>query len=717
MGNPVTALFAEIGTLGRYRFFYGDTSLDVASVTSSNEQVVYVQEKAAGVSYYTFQFGAFGEAVLTVTAGSDTYTVHVTVSTPQVGLYKERRIAEEYFAIGNHNTINYYDLNEGTVWLMSANGFTEEEVGRISVWDRDTETQLSIPKSGEVRTDGTTYDVKFVLPSPTGINGYTFVVDGYGSQSIQATVIGAATCGPVQIDGGKYAVGFGSPGEGTAVSIFDGYGYNKQTVVNEDPANPYEWHSPLEIFAGKKMSEGVNGYEDASSVVSFTVTKMGVDVFSGPTDAFSFDPDNFVAEISDATGAQLYFKTGYLAEGRVWADVSVTYSGQTTNHRVSMTVYVWKDESTSISTPADESLDTLNELLADLAAEAQAALAADRNSEKIYTVNLPATVYEGDIVIPKGFQDGHQLVLYGVKDLTGETRTVIQGGIDLNGASVGGINNITFQGTGEETAISGGGCGVSECAFYDYNVALKSSSAGMVKVTRSLFVDNDVAYLVDVGGLEHDQPGYPDENTFVDNGTAVLVKSLNTQINPFNFRPVGNTFIDNTVDFDVQCEGTFYFYKNYFGTKVTPEMDRAEFLAKFGAAWTTAEVTALTTRCAAKLSVASDANTTVIANPCRSLPADAWWHFYIGESPEVLFPGATKYQISHDGPDMPYWFENVLTSSWNTATQIVNNEADGLKLDASAFDADGEKVINVVEASESEETALGTWTFDEGGNA
>lgn len=633
----------------------------------------------------------------------------------QADLYTEQRLSEDYLAIGAHRLVNYFDLTDGVVWLMCAAGFTEEQVGAITVIDFSTNEPVGAVVSAEVREDGA-YDAKIILPRPEKNKDFQLVVEGCGG-SISFTVISAATCGSAQIADGQYAVGFGFRGEGTAVTIFDGGGSTQWTAVDADPANPYERHSPLEVFAGKKMSEGVNGYEDASSVVSFTVTKMGVDVFSGHEYAFSFDPDSFVAETTEAAGAQLYFKTGYLAEGRVWADVTVTFEGQTTNRRVSMPVDVQEDTSQSISTPKDNSIGALNELLAGLAAEAQAALKDNPRSEKIYTVNLPATEYVEDIVIPVGFQDGHQLVLYGVKDLTGETRTVIQGGIDLNGASVGGINNITFQGTGEETAISGGGCGVSECAFYDYNVALKSSSAGMVKVTRSLFVDNDVAYLVDVGGLEHDQPGYPDENTFVDNGTAVLVKSLNTQINPFNFRPVGNTFIDNTVDFDVQCEGTFYFYKNYFGTKVTPEMDRAEFLAKFGAAWTTAEVTALTTRCAAKLSVASDANTTVIANPCRSLPADAWWHFYIGESPEVLFPGATEYQVSHDWSDMAYWYENVLTSSWDTATQIVNNEADGLKLDASAFDADGEKVINVVEASESEETALGTWTFDEGGNA
>ena len=55
-------------------------------------------------------------------------------------------------------------------------------------------------------------------------------------------------------------------------------------------------------------------------------------------------------------------------------------------------------------------------------------------------------------------------------------------------------------------------------------------------------------------------------------------------------------------------------------------------------------------------------------------------------------------------------YTNILVSDWNLATQIVNDEADGLIVDPSAFETEGEKQIDVVDR---DENPLGTWTFDE----
>ena len=59
-------------------------------------------------------------------------------------------------------------------------------------------------------------------------------------------------------------------------------------------------------------------------------------------------------------------------------------------------------------------------------------------------------------------------------------------------------------------------------------------------------------------------------NYFEENGTALRIVSTNSFVSPYYIRPHDSVFLGNTVDFDVQTAGTFYFLRNYFADSGSP---------------------------------------------------------------------------------------------------------------------------------------------------
>lgn len=147
------------------------------------------------------------------------------------------------------------------------------------------------------------------------------------------------------------------------------------------------------------------------------------------------------------------------------------------------------------------------------------------------------------------------------------------------------------------------------------------------------------------------------------------IESFNDFLSPYYFRITNSDFIDNGVDFDVDCAATLYFYQNFYGT-TKGSVENAKH-------------TPPTVECDHSI-------TKVITNPRWKEPVLAW------ENRAVTFSRFAEPVAA-----------NYLTADWDLPTEIVNEEADGLPLDAAAFREPGEKAIDVV----NQQQYLGTWTF------
>jgi len=195
-----------------------------------------------------------------------------------------------------------------------------------------------------------------------------------------------------------------------------------------------------------------------------------------------------------------------------------------------------------------------------------------RDADTIYTLKLAPVTYEGTLTIPAKYDDYLSIMLLAFK-LSGSTdaqgnRTTIQGGINLNNILVLDISGIDFVSNGKSPALFGGGNhSAQNCTFTGYDIAIDGTSAleAICSFTYCEFVNNGVAILIDYEDVPANMStGANTWNRFINNGTAVRILSTNWIFNPFLLRFSDSDFIGNDTDFDVQCDGTFYFYRNYY---------------------------------------------------------------------------------------------------------------------------------------------------------
>jgi len=259
-----------------------------------------------------------------------------------------------------------------------------------------------------------------------------------------------------------------------------------------------------------------------------------------------------------------------------------------------------------------------------------------------------------------------------------------------------------------------------DCTFYGYDIACDAVE-GMITLTEgNIFVNNTIAARID-GAKHHSgsnlQPWL--NNSFLNNETAVQILSFNQHISSFNFRIYDCNFINNGTDFDVQGEGNVYYYRNYFGHyekkngKVpTPgkpgpgknngkedlrlqELLEARSLNKLHSALVSN-----------KPVVKVGAKTRLTTNPRWKYPVLDWWKNNVLIDDAVFgSSGSNALMLLEAEPD----YVNYLTSDWETQTEIINNEADDLILDAAAFEEEGTKEIDVVDQ---QSNTIGTWTFE-----
>ena len=312
----------------------------------------------------------------------------------------------------------------------------------------------------------------------------------------------------------------------------------------QDPTEGYQPHQKVVIRAAVDKGKGTYGNADH---VTVSVKKVWIEVLAGMDEApFSFRADEAVTELSDMAGLdrlQLYAKCE-VAFGRVWADVEVNGEPKTVSCRIQMT-------------PIEEKVyeaDTLEEAQAHLQTVQSA-----RPGPVVHIITLTAGKHSGTLTLPATGITGKNVYLRGAENGS----TVIEGGIDLNGSGITEISRIGFSSPGREPAkaIYGGGCmSVEDCSFYNYDVALDGTAAGLVNPSKgNLFVNNTVAVSVDVAQANLTAHILNNGNTFINNGTAMRILSMNASVNPFRFRIINSNFINNGLDFDVDHPGTYYF--------------------------------------------------------------------------------------------------------------------------------------------------------------
>lgn len=147
------------------------------------------------------------------------------------------------------------------------------------------------------------------------------------------------------------------------------------------------------------------------------------------------------------------------------ADVTIIYNGETYTGRLGYSTGITLFSATTSTRPENDTVEALNEYLS--------ALAAGAENQIRYTVYLANTAYTGEIVIPEKFAfNDNNIYLRPVGATAEGEKTIIQGGINANGASVT-AQNVHFKARSKaDSAIYNGMSRAQWCSFYGYGTAL-----------------------------------------------------------------------------------------------------------------------------------------------------------------------------------------------------------------------------------------------------
>ncbi len=160
-------------------------------------------------------------------------------------------------------------------------------------------------------------------------------------------------------------------------------------------------------------------------------------------------------------------------------------------------------------------------------------------------IYLPPVVYGGGLTV-----EGRPMDLYGSSD--GTTRTTFTGTVRV-AAQDGPIlyfHDLDFAGSGEGVGVSASARFWAQgCRFTGWRTGVLGYGYAWVNVTDCWFEDNEVAFHFnsDDGSVSHTKF---DGNTFLDNGTAVLLERVSTDV-MLDFQ--GSRFSGNDTDIDNRC--------------------------------------------------------------------------------------------------------------------------------------------------------------------
>jgi len=667
------------------------TQLDGGTWTVADSTKLSVSETSSG--NYTLTGLAFGSTDLTYNDGTTDYTMGVEIGLPILGYYSEQNRSQDTYL----TSLDYNSESGNEVWLMSAFGFTEDQMGTLSCEvNRNTSTEISAEKVAWT-SDSTKYDIKVTIPGNLTINEFTV----RGNNFIWALTVTGGSGSGGSIDGSaayrtykktEYAIGFTWKLSDSETVINEGKFGILQTAIDTDDTG-YAFLADVDgIAVGKKEtdSEGNDYYivptESYDKLpITVTVNKVWVD-----KDGYlSFSKTEKVTEVASPTFPVTLYAQNESFHALLYAEVDITIDGETATETVSFGLGQRLKVKVDCSDLSD--IDVLNAKLQELAANAQDGIG--------YIITLPEEL-TGTILIPSNY--------HGFEFEGADGSTKLNGAININGALVGKLTNVTFFATDvAKTAIYGGACGnVIDCFFYNYDIAI-DSTAGLVTVTEgNIFAENVIAVKLDLKDSDNSINRVPwTHNSFIMNDTAIKVVSLHEKFSSFYFRITDSNFIGNETNFDIASGTKVYMYKNFYG-KLHSSWD-SDTCNVFDYMLALKDVTTETEFHNQKLVIQNNegkgVGNKVVSNPQWKYPVADWW-----VDGNKLVGGNSTYSLLNNDAETPY--TNVLISDWESETEIINSEANDLTIDASAFAeaTDADKVVTVVDNNEN---LLGTWTF------
>jgi len=736
--RPVATLNQTAGMGHFIRLYYGTSDSYVpvtsAAITSGNSVMFETRTASDGAEYWRMSNKTFGESELTFTykAGNKTLTgtfvFHIAL--PEYGFYMAPTISEAAYC----QPIDWTKLTDSSVWFIRRQGFTLADQSTITVQAiKDNEPFHDVSYVWVERdNEAGVYDLKFTLPKPQD-GGYQLKIK-QGTRNLASNNVNLNLHNEALYPDDDTIIGFcWWTDDIVKVVGNDSLQFGQTTAVLPDGNTPY---TPFAHFRNGAEIVAASIHEDSKGATYYTLidngsasvhaTRFWLEPIEGEAEAFSLSETAYVDELrgdfDSENWPKLYAKNGAVARAYLCAEVVAKVKGQTISGEVRIICKLSRGSHTEFDCTELGVLttDDLNQLLVNIAAT------VDPNSkERVgYTVRLAAADYTGTVRIPDGFTGPNSLTLTGKRD--GTTRLI--GGVDLGGSNPGAyLRYITFiapEKTGGEMtrAVYNGSSSVSYCVFYGYDVALDSTDAGLMAADNSVFINNDIAYRVDIKTLSRGRMSSPcQNNTFLNNGTAVQVLSLNKFISPYYFRIYDSNFINNETDIDARSGGTLYLYRNYFGEYKhtgnghTPKPGKPGHdkhngpeelrLAMLLAAKTEESVGNMLHHRQPQIAKDKENHTKVITNPRWHYPVLNWW---TGGDLTTMLTGvggeAAASTFASRGT-----YQNVLIADWEQETVIDNAVADNLLIDGSAFENEGEKEIDVVDESEQ---SLGSWIFD-----
>jgi len=733
-----------LNTYHLIRLYYGTPDSYVAvtdiNVISGNSVVLGKRILTDGKPSVRVACVDVGQSVLEFSYPSGdttkTSTFTLNIKPPSISFHTSQERSEETRCF--HGVINWLDLTDSTVWCLHEDGFTKAEQSEIEVTvTRNNQAVSGFEYEWVKRPNAANvYDLKIILPKPPE-NGFQLDVTK-GSKNLCSSTVKPIMKYINQYIGDDIVVGFTYYDDDVFYVVGDQCStsgiISNRLPQESDPYMPFGTSGKFgkEIAAAYISKDNKGAYvftKIENGKASVTVNKVWIDHVDGVPEAFSLDDRTHITELNGPFDSsdlpQLYYKSG--VHGRIYlcADIEATVGNKTVSGMVRFSCKssysvpnnaVYDCEELGIRT-----VDDLNSLLKSIADSLDPFV----DDSVDYKVILADTDYSGTVQIPDAFGGNNKISLIGSTE--GTTRLV--GSIDLNKLRTGvsSIRNITFiapqnEGRGETRAVYNGTTGIKECVFYGYDVALDTTSAGLLTADNCVFINNGIASRVDVGTLNTGMfNNMSKSNTFLNNGTAVQILSLNKFVSPYYFRIYDSNFINNGTDIDARCGGTLYFYRNYFGEyKDTgnghipkpgvPGLDKHNGpedlrIAMLLAAKTETKVGNMLHHRPPKLH--TENSTRVITNPRWKYPVLNWW---TGVSLETLITerhnAVMPVMLMAEKP-----YENILIADWELSTVIDNTEAGDLLIDDSAFgETDGsEKKVDVVDSNEKN---LGSWIFD-----
>ena len=582
-----TPMELELGDYRMVGFFFGDQQIDVTSAAFyTNDQkpsdAVTVTARGEEGGCWFVSADALTEGVLLCTAADGkTYVLPVTVSLPYLGFYTDQtRSADTCIT----NSFHYNAAAVNTFWFICQNGFTAEDIAKTEVTceyyirsDRFTlDASDYFTWKAVARPDNADrYDLKFTVKPGVTLPAKELelcVRIPFGSAYLTLTTNvdkSDSSALHVTIGGTDYIVGFGFV-QGGAVSLnTDGKWSQQYTLPLETNAGTnaaYRRGQPKKSWGILAATGTTSSFAPAAEEIQNKITvervwlerRSGSSGADGNTDTFSFAPDVRQLSLTEnltTDGVPIYV-ADEVGEAYLYARLNVDGTSGTIYTRIHY-------RRQTVANETFETIEALNEWLANHA-EAIADAALDDEADTTWNLYLTAGSHTGTILIPKRLGSVHAvsgIAIWG-------RGASLNGSIDLNGAAVDKISHLNFTSQNRTgVAIQNGAAVVDGCTFDGYETAL----SGALFPHNCTFTNNQTALALDLAGALLRSDIY--NCRFENNDTAVLVKSItlgSAFLSPYHLRLHDSAFLNNTTDFDVQTEGTFYFLRNYFADSGSP---------------------------------------------------------------------------------------------------------------------------------------------------